>query len=165
MTRSSRADRSPPGDSWRSLDRTGPESCRVPEDVPGQAAPPPQGSPFPGSRNTYIAALLQLYLEQPDTPAVPRRGDRAVAADLHDQGAPLATIAHAIRLATLRRHLRDPAEPPLPPIRSLAYYRRVLDSLTSEELEPGYAAYLATEHARLLARLRTPPRSAPKGNG
>jgi len=104
------------------------------------------------NRRDYLAALLRLYREQPDTPDVLRRGDWAVAADLYRQGIPLDTVAHAIRLATLRRLQRDPAAPPLAPIRSLAYYRSVLATLAPNDLEPGYVAYVA----RRLDQLSTP---------
>ena len=109
------------------------------------------------NRRDYLAALLRLYREQPDTPDVPRRGDWAVAADLYRRGVPLDTIAHAIRLATLRRLQRDPTAPPLAPIRSLAYYRSVLATLAPDDLEPGYVAYVARQHARRLDQLSTNP--------
>jgi hypothetical protein len=109
------------------------------------------------NRRDYLAALLRLYREQPDTPDVPRRGDGAVAAELYRQGIPLDTVAHAIRLATLRRLQRDPAAPPLAPIRSLAYYRTVLATLTPDDFHPGYVAYIARQHADRLAQLSTNP--------
>jgi len=112
------------------------------------------------NRRDYLAALLRLYREQPDTPDVTRRGDWAVAADLYRQGIPLDTVAHAIRLATLRRLQRDPAAPPLAPIRSLAYYRSILATLAPDDLEPGYVAYVARQHARQLDQLSTPPTPA-----
>ena len=37
--------------------------------------------------------------------------------------------------------------PGLGPIRSLAYYRAVFDSLSPEDLHPGYVAYLAESYA------------------
>ena len=107
------------------------------------------------NRRDYLAALLRLYLEQPDTPDVPRRGDWAVAADPYRLGIPLETVAHAIRLATLRRLQRDPADPPLAPVRSLAYYRTALATLTPEELEPTYVDYIARRHALRLGQLST----------
>jgi hypothetical protein len=122
--------------------------------------PAPDRPRLPMTRDAYVAELMRLYLEQPDTPATARRNDRKIAADLHHQGIPLEAIAHAIRLATLRRHQRDSDDPPLEPVRSLAYYRRVLESLTPEAFDPDYIAYIAREHARLLAQLQqaTPPR-------
>lgn len=93
-------------------------------------------------RTDYLQAALRLYLEQPDTPAAPSRSDWAIAADLYQQGVDLGTLAHAIRIATVRRCRRPPEAPPLKPVRSLAYYRQVLAGLDPEELEPGYVGYI-----------------------
>ena len=48
-------------------------------------------------------------------------------------------------------HLRRSDNPGLGPIRSLAYYRAVFDSLTPEDLHPGYVTYLAASYARCAA--------------
>lgn len=87
----------------------------------------------------YRAALLDLYLRQPETPKRLSPHDRAVAADLHRRAIPLDLLAHVIRLVRVRRA----ATPALPPIRSLAYYRAVLDSLTPDDLDAGYIDYVA----------------------
>lgn len=102
------------------------------------------------TRGQYLTALLRLYLEQPDTPASARRSDWAVASHFYSQGVPFDAVAYAIRLATLRRLLRDPDAEPLQPIRSLAYYRQVLNALSPEELDPGYVAYVNHKYDRLL---------------
>jgi hypothetical protein len=104
------------------------------------------------NRQLYLRAILDLYLAQPDTPAKAQRADWAIAASFYQRGLPLEIVAHAIRLATLRRLERD--GDPLEPIHSLAYYRRVLDSLTPEALDPGYIAYVALRQARSLAELK-----------
>jgi hypothetical protein len=91
-----------------------------------------------------LAALLQLYLDQPGAPPRPSRRDRALAHTLLRRGVPLHHLAHAIRLATLRRHGRN-----LPPVASLAYYLHVLNYLTPDELDPGYIAYIARRYQRL----------------
>jgi hypothetical protein len=104
----------------------------------------------------YQGALLRLYCEQPDTPAVPSRADWAIAADLYQKAIPLATIAHAIRVATLRRLKREPDAEPLRPILSLAYYRRVLTCLMPEDFDPGYVGYVEHSYAQALEQLKTP---------
>jgi hypothetical protein len=109
------------------------------------------------NRRHYQDALLRLYCEQPDTPATASRADWAIAADLYRRGIPWDKVAHAIRLATLRRLRREPDAEPLRPILSLAYYRRVLDSLTAADLEPGYLAYVEQAHTQTLQRLKAPP--------
>jgi len=99
-------------------------------------------------RGDYLAAAIRLYLALPGAPRRASRADWAVAATLHDRGVCLDTLAHALRLATLRR-LR-PGDP-LEPVRSLAYYRRVLDQLTPDDLDPGYVDYVARRYQQLLA--------------
>ncbi len=92
----------------------------------------------------YRAAVLALYRSQPDTPCRASRNDRKVAEDLYHRGLSIDLLAHVMRLA----HLRRSDNPGLGPIRSLAYYRAVFDSLTPEDLHPGYVAYLAESYAR-----------------
>ncbi len=108
-------------------------------------------------RAGYLAAALRLYLDLPGAPRRASRNDFAVAATLHSRGVPLDTLAHAMRLATLRRSLRCHDDPPLEPVASLAYYRRVLDTLTPEALDPGYVAYITHKYQKLLAALAGSP--------
>jgi len=93
--------------------------------------------------DAYVAELLRLYLDAPGTPHRPSRHDRRLAGELYHQGVRLDHLAHAIRLATLRR--RDGSHPP---IHSLAYYRAVLHRLTDEELQPSYRAYILSAYQR-----------------
>lgn len=104
------------------------------------------------TRRNYIEEILRLFLEQPDTPATAKRSDWAVAADFYLQAIPLDLITYAIRLATVRRLQRDSDNGPLQPIRSLAYYRTVLNSLNPEELDNGYIGWITYKHTQLLAR-------------
>jgi len=116
------------------------------------------------TRHQYSAEVLRLFLQQPDTPATAKKSDWAVAADFYNQHIPLETLSYAIRLATLRRLLRDPDDAlPLQPIRSLAYYRTVLVSLNSDELDPGYVKWINDKHAQLLSQSKiTKPKPASK---
>jgi hypothetical protein len=111
------------------------------------------------TQHHYQDALLRLYCEQPDTPRAPSRADWAIAADLYRQGIPFASIAHAIRVATLRRLKREPDAEPLRPILSLAYYRRVLACLTPDDFDQGYVGYVEQIHAQALEQLTTPTTS------
>jgi hypothetical protein len=104
------------------------------------------------TRRDYIEEILRLFLEQPDTPAAAKRSDWAAAGDFYRQGIPLDLITYAIRLATVRRLQRDPQNGPLQPIRSLAYYKTVLNSLNPEELDNGYIGWITYKHNQLLAR-------------
>lgn len=117
------------------------------------------------NRGQYLEALLSLYLQQPDTPTRASRNDWAIAADFYRRGIALSCLAHAIRLSTLRRYQRSPEEPALQPIRSLAYYRQVLQGLTPDELDPGYVDYVASKHAHLLSQLKVPASPPATGEG
>jgi hypothetical protein len=99
-------------------------------------------------RRRYLREVIRLYLQAPDTPDRAARTDWAVAADLLAQNVPLTAIAHAIRIASLRRQVRD--GDPLPPVVSLAYFRRVLEQLGPDQLEPAYAAYVDARYQQLL---------------
>jgi hypothetical protein len=108
-------------------------------------------------RETQLRELLEIYLRVPETP------DRASAADvalgreaLRRAGNP-QTLAHAIRLATLRRHLRNPTWPPLAPVRSLAYYLRTLEGLDDDALHPAFVADVNDRFEALLLHAETPP--------
>ena len=97
-------------------------------------------------RTDYLAEVIRLYLLAPQTPRKARRCDWAIAGTLYRLGIPLQTVAHAIRLAALRRHLRDPELGSLEPIHSLAYYRTVIDQMDSLALDPGYVEYVAWKY-------------------
>jgi hypothetical protein len=111
-------------------------------------------------RSAYLAAAIRLYLGLPGAPPRASRSDFAVAATLYARAVPLDTLAHAMRLATLRRHLRAP-DFPLEPVSSLAYYRRVLDHLTPDALDPGYVDYVAAKYRQLFGATATSRRRPP----
>lgn len=107
-------------------------------------------------RHRYLRAVIDLYLDQPGTPATTRPADWAIAACFYQQGMALELVLHAIRLATLRRLLRagdDGEARPLEPVHSLAYYRSVLATLPPDAFDPGYIDYVARQHACLVAGL------------
>ena len=109
------------------------------------------------SRSAYLARVVRLYLDDPDTPAVPSSADWDIAADLFERNIPLETIRLAFKLALIRRRQRS-SNRPLPPIRSLAYFRAVALNLSPEETEPDYVEYIARLYDQLLrntARLKT----------
>src|SRR2546428_12947758 len=80
----------------------------------------------PAASPAYVAAILMLYLDLPDTPLRPSPQDQSLALKLHEQGAPLSLVEAALLLASLRHLIRPPARPPLPPIRSLADFQPAL---------------------------------------
>jgi hypothetical protein len=101
------------------------------------------------NRRRYLAAVIRLYLDQPGTPLRASRQDWAVAQSLFNRGVSLRDFTHTVHLATLRRLVRQ--GPPLPPVRSLAYYRSVLDQLTPDDLDPDYVRYIDHRYQSLLA--------------
>jgi hypothetical protein len=91
---------------------------------------------------TYVAALIMLYIDLPDTPLRPGPQDQSTAHKLYQQGVPLSLAEGALLLASLRRLIRDRDRPPLPPIRSLAYFQPVITELQQQPLPDGYLDYL-----------------------
>jgi hypothetical protein len=99
-------------------------------------------------RRSYLRTVIEIYLDQRDTPTTASRSDWAVAATFYQQGLPLQTVIHAIRLAALRRRIRE-STTPLEPVHSIAYYRQVLATLTSNDLDPAYIDHVASRTLRL----------------
>ena len=93
------------------------------------------------SRSAYVTQVVRLYLDDPNTPAVPSKADWDIAGDLFARNVPLEHILLAFKLALIRRRLRS-SKTPLPPIRSLAYFRAVALNLSAEETEPDYVEYV-----------------------
>lgn len=98
------------------------------------------------NRADYLAEVIRLYLSAPQTPRKARRRDWKIASTLYQRGISLQTIAHAIRSAALRRHLRDQDLGPLGRINSLAYFRTVINQLDPIELDPGWVEYVAWKY-------------------
>lgn len=90
----------------------------------------------------YATAVLLLYLELPDTPSRPSAADQSLARKLHQDAVPLPLVESALLLASLRRIERPSERPPLPRIRSLAYFLPVIAEM--QQLPPlhGYLDYL-----------------------
>ncbi len=113
------------------------------------------------TRTEYLKAVIRVYLSTPGTPGRARRSDWAVASTFHQQAVPLETVEHAVRLATLRRRLRDLSQGGLEPIHSLAYFRQVIASLTPEALDPSYVDYVKRRFDGLLGDDTLPISSQP----
>jgi hypothetical protein len=100
--------------------------------------------------DNYVEKLLDLYLGLPQTPSRASRDDRRLAQQLRHQKTPLETVESAFLLAIARRSSRDPALPPLQPIRSLHYFLPVIEELLATEVSPNYLQYLRRKLAPLL---------------
>ena len=102
------------------------------------------------AQQNYVNAVLELYLELPDTPAYFSDLDYQQAEEWFIRQVPLETVRLALLLAAYRRASRSPQTPPLPPIRSLRYFRPVLDELQANPLSPKVDAYLRYKAEKLL---------------
>lgn len=106
------------------------------------------------NRNAYIDRVLRFYLEAPDTPSKPRRGDRDIAGQLHEQKVPIELIQHALALASLRRRLRPIDAESLEPIRSLAYLQPILQHLRETGVDDAYRQHIADRYEDLKTQAR-----------
>jgi len=86
--------------------------------------------------------VLTLYLDRPDTPLRASIPDQRQARIWCDRGVPLPVVETALLLACLRRMARPSDVPPLPRIRSLAYFQPVVDELLEHPTPSGYLEYL-----------------------
>ena len=76
---------------------------------------------------SYVAAVLLLYVELPDTPLRASVQDQWQAQCLHDRGVSLRQVESALLLGSLRRLMRTAGVQLLSPIRSLAYFLPVIE--------------------------------------
>ena len=90
----------------------------------------------------YVAAVLTLYVDLPDTPLRASAQDQWLARKLYEKGVPLSLVESALLLGSLRRLFRPAVLPPLPPVRSLAYFQPVITELQQNPLPDGYLDYL-----------------------
>jgi hypothetical protein len=95
--------------------------------------------------DTYVRTILSLYQKLPETPPRPSSRDCLCAYQLQQRGLPLALIETAFLLGSLRRLLRPSDAPPLPPIRSLAYFRPVIEELLHTPVPDTYVEYLRSK--------------------
>jgi len=100
------------------------------------------------SRAEYVSRVIGLYVAAPDTADVPRETDWPIAGAMCDAGIPIEVVEFAFHIAFLRRYLVNLArDGHSPQIRSLAYFRTVINSLTPAERDPGYMAFIAASYA------------------
>src|SRR5580700_1425932 len=90
----------------------------------------------------YVAAVLMLYVDLPETPLRTSVPDQRQARLWFDRVVPLEMIETALLLASLRRMVRPVEMPPLPRIRSLAYFQPVVEELLEHPTPAGYLQYL-----------------------
>ncbi len=115
----------------------------------------------PAAERAYIAAVLLVYADLPDTPLRPSPQDHALVRRWYAQQIPLPLLQSALLLATLRRLIRASDLPPLPPIRSLAYFQPIVAELQTQPLPDGYLDYLRLKLHRVRATLPTHVQKTP----
>jgi hypothetical protein len=99
-------------------------------------------TPHGDEEATYVASVLTIYADLPDTPWRPSPMDLSLARRLHQETVPLSLVESALLLGTWRRRARPDDLPPLPKIRSLAYFLPVIAELQQQPLPAGYLDYL-----------------------
>jgi hypothetical protein len=104
----------------------------------------------------YVPAVILLYVELPETPLSASLQDHRQARRMHDASVPLQIVESALLLASLRRLIRPADLPPLPPIRSLAYFQPVIDELLVHPMPDNYLEYLRLKLNRMAARPALP---------
>jgi hypothetical protein len=106
------------------------------------------------SSNDYVAEVLNLYLELPETPRKANTNDKITAAGLYERGIQMTTVESAFLLASVRRLGRSPDLPPLSPIRSLAYFLPVIQEILEKQVNDDYLKYLRIKARSLCGRNR-----------
>ncbi len=110
----------------------------------------------PAGPNSYLAAVITLYLQLPETPMRASLADQALARRLDRDGVPLKTVESALLLGSLRRLIRPQEAPPLSPIRSLAYFLPVIEELTENPSPENYLDYLRLKLQQILKTRSVP---------
>jgi hypothetical protein len=100
----------------------------------------------------YVADVLKLYLQLPETPSRTNPNDRKNATEWYKRGIKLSTIESAFLLGSVRRLTRSPDMPPLSPIRSTAYFFPVIQELLDNPIPDDYVAYLRMKLPSLTRR-------------
>lgn len=97
---------------------------------------PPTAAPSSDNRAAYVREVLQRYLQTPGVAGHVRLADRRLAQALYDQRVPLYAVQNAFIVAAARRVRHNAFATPLPPIRSLCYFREVIREML--ERPPGF---------------------------
>ena len=90
----------------------------------------------------YIRTVLDLYASIPCSAFPSRRSDRALAGSFYERRIPLDIIEAALLLGLARRLCRDDGALPLPAVRSLHYFKPIVEEVAAKPLPSGYIGYL-----------------------
>jgi hypothetical protein len=93
-------------------------------------------------RQEYVRRLIEAYRKTPGTTGRAHRQDRRFAEQLYGLQVPLTVVESALLLASARRLLRPDDAPLLETIRSLHYFRSVIDEVMQSTMNQDYFQYL-----------------------
>ena len=88
------------------------------------------------SQNDYVRQVLTAYCQTPTTIGRANRQDRRLAAQFYERRIPLDVIENALVLGAARRLYRHPDNLPLSPVRSLHYFRGLIDEVRALKTHP-----------------------------
>lgn len=100
-------------------------------------------------RQEYVQRLLDAYRKTPGTTGSAHRQDRRFAEQLYERQVPLPVVENALLLASARRLYRPDDAPPLDAIRSLHYFRAVIDEVMKSTISEDYFLYLRRKLAEI----------------
>jgi hypothetical protein len=103
----------------------------------------------PSSREEYVRLVLDAYRTTPGTCGHLRRPDRLLAIELYRRGVPLEKIENALVLAAVRRMIRPADAPPLASVRSLAYFKPVIEEVLEMKVSEDYFLYARQKLQRM----------------
>ena len=103
----------------------------------------------PSGRQEYVRQVLEAYRNTPGTCGHVRRPDRLLAIELYQCGVPLEKIQNALVLAAVRRMIRPADAPPLPVVRSLAYFKPVIEEVLEMKVSEEYFLYVRQKLQRM----------------
>lgn len=103
----------------------------------------------PSGREEYVRLVLETYRTTPGTCGHVRRPDRLLAIELYQRGVPLGKIENALLLAAVRRMIRPADAPPPAVVRSLAYFKPVIEEVLEMEVSEEYFLYVRQKLQRM----------------
>ena len=94
------------------------------------------------NRLQYVSAVLEAYRNTPGTLGHVRASDRKLAQHLFDSQVSLKVVRAALALAALRRTCRADDADPLEPVRSLHYFKPVIEEVIKLPADSVYFKYI-----------------------
>ena len=110
---------------------------------------PPSGREASVGWEDYVRQVLEAYRNTPGTCGHVRQPDRLLAIELFQRGVPLEKIENALVLAAVRRMIRPADAPPLAVVRSLAYFKPVIEEVLEMKVSEEYFLYVRQKLQRM----------------